>query len=66
MRLQQRCQVSDPVTPSPCSNDLQLVGRAGIGVAMGNAVDEVKDVAAYVTACNDDDGVAAAIENFLL
>jgi len=42
------------------------VGRAGIGVAMGNAVDEVKDVAAFVTASNDDDGVALAIESFLL
>lgn len=42
------------------------MGRAGIGVAMGNAVDEVKDVAAFVTASNDDDGVALAIESFLL
>ena len=39
------------------SNDLQLVGNAGIGVAMGNAVEAVKDVAAFVTDSNDEDGM---------
>mmetsp|Transcript_20617 Transcript_20617/g.62091 ORF Transcript_20617/g.62091 Transcript_20617/m.62091 type:complete len:408 (+) Transcript_20617:193-1416(+) len=57
---------SQVMTLGDGSNDLQLVGNAGIGVAMGNAVDQVKDVAAHVTASNDDDGVALAIEKFLL
>lgn len=38
-------------------NDLQLVGNAGIGVAMGNAVDAVKTAAGFVTASNDEDGM---------
>lgn len=57
---------SQVMTLGDGSNDLQLVGNAGIGVAMGNAVDEVKDVASFVTASNDDDGVAFAIEKYLL
>ena len=47
-------------------NDLELVARAGWGVAMGNAVGEVKEAAQAVVGSNDDDGVAEAIERFLL
>jgi len=39
-------------------NDLDLLEFAGIGVAMGNAVDEVKDVVDCVCLGNDEDGVA--------
>ena len=35
---------------------------AGVGVAMANAVPEVKRVAARVTLSNDEDGVAAMLE----
>jgi hydroxymethylpyrimidine pyrophosphatase-like HAD family hydrolase len=38
---------------------------ARIGVAMGNALPEVIGAAPYVTAGNDDDGVARAIERFV-
>jgi len=38
---------------------------AGIGVAMGNALPEVKESLRYVTASNDEDGVALAIEPFV-
>jgi hypothetical protein len=37
---------------------------AGIGVAMGNAEPEVKQAVRYVTASNDKDGVALAIDRF--
>lgn len=47
-------------------NDLGMIRWAGIGVAMGNAQAQVKDAAQHVTASNDADGVAAAIERFLL
>jgi hydroxymethylpyrimidine pyrophosphatase-like HAD family hydrolase len=46
-------------------NDLSIILAAGIGVAMGNATDEVKAEASYVTASNDEDGVALAIERVL-
>ncbi|MBQ8599693.1 MAG: HAD family phosphatase [Oscillospiraceae bacterium] len=47
-------------------NDIAMIRLAGIGVAMGNAEDAVKAQADYVTASNDEDGVAKAIEKFVL
>lgn len=47
-------------------NDLAIIEAAGIGVAMGNATDAVKAKADYVTTSNTEDGVAAAIEHFIL
>lgn len=47
-------------------NDLAIIEAAGIGVAMGNATDAVKARADYVTTTNTKDGVAAALEHFIL
>lgn len=47
-------------------NDLAMVEAAGIGVAMENSMDEVKAVADFVAPSNENDGVAAAIERFVL
>jgi hypothetical protein len=46
-------------------NDLSILKAAGIGVAMGNATDAVKAQADYITASNEEDGVACAIEHFI-
>ena len=46
-------------------NDLTMVRDAGVGVAMANAVPEVLAAAKIVTASNDEDGVALAIEQML-
>jgi Cof subfamily protein (haloacid dehalogenase superfamily) len=43
-------------------NDIEMVTQAGFGVAMGNAVPELKEKADWVTASNDEDGLALAIE----
>jgi hypothetical protein len=43
-----------------------MIQYAGIGVAMGNALDYVRAQADYVTATNDEDGVAQFLERFLL
>ncbi len=48
------------------SNDLEMVANAAIGVAMGNAVPTVKAAASVVVASNDEHGVAAAFEQFVL
>ena len=45
-------------------NDMEMLQFAGIGVAMGNADDEVKAVADYVTADIDDDGILKACKHF--
>ncbi len=47
-------------------NDLQMIAAAGYGIAMGNAIEEVKAKAFAVTATNDEDGVAVAIERYAL
>ena len=46
-------------------NDLPMLRYAGLGVAMGNAQQAVKDVADYVTASNDEDGVVQIIDKFM-
>lgn len=47
-------------------NDIAMLELAGIGVAVANAWGGLKDHADYITGSNDDDGVAAAIEKFVL
>ena len=47
-------------------NDRTMVEYAGVGVAMGNAQQVVKDVADYVTASCDEDGIVEVIKKFIL
>lgn len=47
------------------TNDISLLSSAGLAIAMGNAPDEVKAVADYVTLDVDSSGVAVAINRFL-
>jgi len=47
-------------------NDASLLAAAGFGVAMGNAVEAVKDQAHFITGTNADDGVAQALRRFAL
>jgi hypothetical protein len=47
-------------------NDESMLRYAGLGIAMGNAPDEVKSFADIVTLTNDEDGVAQVIEEFIL
>ena len=48
------------------ANDLDMIEYAGLGVAMGNATEEVKNKANYITASNNEDGIAEVIEKFVL
>ena len=45
--------------------DIPMIRKAGLGIAMGNAIDEVKEAADYVTRSNNDAGIAYALERFL-
>ena len=47
-------------------NDFTMVEAAGLGVAMANAEPEVKRVAKWIAPSNDDDGVAAGLEEWVL
>jgi len=44
-------------------NDVEMIQKAGVGVAMGNAIDAVKAVADVVAQTNDEDGAARALED---
>ena len=48
------------------SNDAVLLKKAGIGVAMDNAGEAVKQCADYVTGCHYEDGVAQFVEQYVL
>ena len=45
-------------------NDIAILKRAGIGVAMGNAGDGAKAAADYITTSVDEDGVWNALKHF--
>lgn len=47
-------------------NDLSMLEYAGLGVAMQNAPDDIKSLCQYVTLSNNDNGVAAVIDKFIL
>jgi hypothetical protein len=47
-------------------NDESMMTVAGYRIAMGNAVEEIKNIADYVTDANYNDGVALAVESLLL
>lgn len=47
-------------------NDIGMLKKAGLAVAVGNAEQPVKDISDYITATNNDDGVAQSIEKYVL
>lgn len=47
-------------------NDLSMIEAAGNGVAMGNAVEDLKNKAKYITKSNNEDGIAIFIEKYIL
>ena len=48
------------------NNDIVMIKNAGLGVAMGHSNEQVKKVADYITVDNNEDGVAKAIEQYVL
>ena len=46
-------------------NDIDMIKYAGLGVAMGNAIEAAKAVADYVTTTNDEDGLLKVIQEFI-
>ena len=47
-------------------NDIPMLKAAGLGVAMANGCPEIRKCADYITRSNEEDGVAAVIETFML
>ncbi|MEM0983345.1 MAG: HAD hydrolase family protein [Planctomycetota bacterium] len=59
VRPERICAIGDEI------NDESMIAGAGIGIAMGNAVDTIKRLAKYETRPNAEDGVAHAIDRVL-
>ena len=57
--------VRDTLAFGDGTNDLDMIQTAGVGVAMGNAVEEVKQAADWVAPRNVENGVAAGIYRFM-
>ncbi|MBU3113942.1 Cof-type HAD-IIB family hydrolase [Clostridium lacusfryxellense] len=47
-------------------NDMEMFKCAGMPIAMGNSVEEIKSQAKYITKSNDESGIAYAINNYIL
>ncbi len=56
--------MSETIAFGDGSNDIFMIRDAGIGVAMANAIDEIKAAADYITLSCDEDGVAEGIKKF--
>lgn len=46
-------------------NDLEMIDFAGVGVAMGNGIDQLKNIANEITASNNEDGIARVLQERL-
>jgi 5-amino-6-(5-phospho-D-ribitylamino)uracil phosphatase len=62
---QWKLTMADVVAFGDDTNDVEMVAQSGKGVAVANAVDEVKAVADLITRSNNEDGVAIVLEEML-
>ena len=58
------CQSPDTIAFGDGRNDIEMIEETGLGIAMGNAVPELKSVAKYVTANIEEEGITAACKHF--
>lgn len=58
-------KASQIVAFGDAENDMLMIKKAGFGVAMGNAITELRENADYITASNDEDGIALVLERLL-
>ena len=61
-----RVSMSETITIGDDRNDIDMLEEAGLGVAMGNAQEDIQKIADYVTASNEQNGAALALEKFFL
>mgnify|MGYP002622577143 CR=1 FL=1 len=59
-----KINLSETVAVGDAENDIEILKTAGLGVAMGNASEKIKNLADFVTDDNDHDGIVKVIEKF--
>lgn len=60
------CSMSETIAIGDSWNDHDMVKAAGLGVAMGNAVEALKEIADFITSSNNEEGVKQVIDRFIL
>ncbi|ASR48543.1 Cof-type HAD-IIB family hydrolase [Paenibacillus peoriae] len=60
------CDLSETIAIGDSWNDHEMLECAGLGIAMENAIPELKKLADYITTSNNEDGVKHAIDKFVL
>ena len=60
------CDLSETIGVGDSWNDHEMIEVAGLGVAMGNAIPALKEIADYITTSNNEDGVKYVIDKFIL
>ncbi|MFC3345809.1 HAD-IIB family hydrolase, partial [Paenibacillus abyssi] len=60
------CTMDQVIAIGDSWNDHEMLEVAGLGVAMGNAIPALKEIADFVTLSNNDEGVRHVIEKFVL
>lgn len=63
---QNNAAIEETMAFGDAENDIMMISKVGIGVAMGNACDKLKQVADYITADVNDDGIEKALKLFNL
>lgn len=56
--------ISETVAVGDAPNDIEVLKTAGVAAVMGNASDEIKKIADFVTDDNDNDGIVKVIEKY--
>lgn len=64
----EKCNIKklEVIAIGDADNDLEMINFAGLGIAMENATDSLKEKADYITSSNNDDGVGEIIEKYIL
>ncbi|MBO7747773.1 HAD family phosphatase [Paenibacillus sp. MWE-103] len=60
------CTLDEVIAIGDSWNDHEMIEAAGLGVAMGNALPKLKEIAQYVTKTNNEEGVKHVIDKFIL
>ena len=59
-------QMSEVIAIGDSWNDREMLQKAGLGVAMENAVPALKEIADFITLSNNEEGVKHVVEQFVL
>jgi Cof subfamily protein (haloacid dehalogenase superfamily) len=59
------CDMAEVIAIGDSWNDREMLEVAGLGVAMGNSVPQLKEIADYVTLSNNEDGIKHVIDKFV-